>query len=71
MRKSNFVYAKIKAQISCAMTAPSTSQLQNKGYNVGWFRGHFFHIFEIVIFVCFVVAIFDRVHDVVAIHSLC
>ena len=34
------------------------------------FSGQFFHIFEIIIF-GFVVAIFDLVYDVDAIHGLC
>ena len=34
------------------------------------FSGQFFRVFEIIIF-CFVVAIFDLVHDVAAIHCIC
>ena len=34
------------------------------------FSGQFFRIFEIIIF-CFVVALYDLVHDVEAIHDLC
>ena len=37
------------------------------GYNVGWFKWSLFRIFEIISF-CFVVAIFDLVHDVEAIY---
>ena len=41
-----------------------------KGYSVGWFYDHlFFRIFEIICF-CFVVAIFDLVHDVETIFHL-
>ena len=36
-----------------------------KGYNIGWFMWSF-RIFELLFF-CFVVAIFDLVHDVEAI----
>ena len=39
-----------------------------KGYNVGGFTGQFFRIFES--FFCFVVAIFDLVHDVEVIFHL-
>ena len=41
-----------------------------KAYNVGWFKWSFFRIFEINIF-CFVVAIFDLVHNVEAIRGMC
>ena len=40
-----------------------------KGYNVGWFKWSVFSYFKIIIF-CFVVPIFDLVHDGEAIHYL-
>ena len=36
--------------------------------NIGWILWSIFHIFEII---CFVVAVFDLVHNVEAIHVLC
>ena len=41
-----------------------------KGYNVGWFSGQFFPIFEIKHF-CLVVAMNYLVHNVENIHNLC
>ena len=40
----------------------------NKGYNIGWFSGQFFHIFEF--FFCFFVVICDLMLDVEAIFHL-
>ena len=40
-----------------------------KGYNLGWFSGHFF--FVLIKCFCFVIAIFDLVFNVEAIHGLC
>ena len=42
----------------------------DKGYNVRGFCGIFFSYFLIIFFCCFVVAIFDLVHDVEAVVHL-
>ena len=42
---------------------------RSKGYNVGWFKSSFFfRIFEINCF-CFIVALFEILHDVEAIRG--
>ena len=42
-----------------------------RGYNVRWFECSFLFNFRISFFVCFVVAIFDLMQDVEAIHGIC
>ena len=42
-----------------------------KGYNLDGFSGQFFRFFFFIKWFCFLVAIFDLVHYVEAIHDLC
>ena len=44
----------------------SFRRTDNKGLNIGWFLWTIFFVFLL----CFVVAIFDLVHDVETIHDL-
>ena len=52
-----------------ALYIPIHCDMKTRGATLNDFSGPFFHIFEIIIF-CFVVAIYDLVHELETIYHL-